>query len=167
MDSATTSKSKKCKRFFICFNKNIKEDDLIKSLKTSELYDFIESLPNKLDTYISERGTTLSGGQKQRIMLARVLVMNPKILFLDDFTARVDYNTERKILENIKNNYPNITLISVTQNIEPIKDYDEIILLMEGEIIDKGHHKELMKRSPEYVQIYNSQQSTSTYELQS
>lgn len=149
----------------ICFDKEISEEKITKALKTSELYDFVESLPEKLNTNVTERGTSLSGGQKQRIMLARALILEPKILFLDDFTARVDFRTEQKIIKNLKNNYPNITLVSVTQNIDAIKDYDEIILLMEGELIDKGKHEELMKRSVEYVQIYNSQKSTNTYEL--
>jgi ATP-binding cassette subfamily B protein len=64
-------------------------------------------------------------------MLARALAVNPKILLLDDFTARLDVKTEKKILDNVRENYPEITLISVTQKIEPIKDYDTIILLME------------------------------------
>ena len=68
-------------------------------------------------------------------MLARALAINPKILLLDDFTARLDVNTERKILDNVSKNYPEITLISVTQKIEAIKDYDKIILLMEGEVL--------------------------------
>ena len=63
-------------------------------------------MPQKIDTFILERGTSLSGGQKQRIMLARALALNPKILFLDDFTARVDNLTEKKILANIEKNYP-------------------------------------------------------------
>jgi ATP-binding cassette, subfamily B, bacterial len=98
-------------------------------------------------------------------MLARALALNPKILLLDDFTARVDNETEQKILENIKNQYPGITLVSVTQKIEPIKDYDQIILLMEGEVLARGTHAQLMESSPEYVQIYNSQRSTNQYEL--
>jgi ATP-binding cassette, subfamily B, bacterial len=64
-------------------------------------------------------------------MLARALSINPKILFLDDFTARLDAKTEKKILENITKNYPDITIISVTQKIDPVKDYDQIILIME------------------------------------
>ncbi len=112
----------------------------------------------------AERGTT-SGGQKQRIMLARALALNPKILLLDDFTSRVDRKTENKILCNIRNNYPEVTLLSVTQKIAPVKDFDHIILLMEGEIIASGKHKDLLERSPEYIQIYNSQRSTHHYEL--
>lgn len=98
-------------------------------------------------------------------MLARALALDPKILLLDDFTARLDAATEKKILENVRSNYPEITLISITQKIEAVEDYDQIILLMEGETLAIGTHGELMGTSPEYVQIYNSQQSTHAYEL--
>ena len=98
-------------------------------------------------------------------MLARALALNPKILLLDDFTARVDSQTEDKILNNVSKNYPGITLISVTQKIAPIENYDQVILLMEGEVIAAGNHKELLDNCPEYIQIYNSQRSTSHYEL--
>jgi ATP-binding cassette subfamily B protein len=84
---------------------------------------------------------------------------------LDNFTARLDTGTERKILENVQKNYPRITLISVTQNIAPVEDYDPIILLMEGEVLAAGTHQELLRSCPEYVQIYNSQKSTNEYEL--
>jgi ATP-binding cassette subfamily B protein len=70
-------------------------------------------------------------------MLSRALALNPKILLLDDFTARVDTKTELKILDNITKNYPEMTIISVTQKIAPIMDYDQIVLIMEGEIIAK------------------------------
>ena len=141
------------------------EESLRKAIETAELNDFIESLPDKLDTIVAERGTSLSGGQKQRIMLARALAINPKILLLDDFTSRVDRQTENKILCNIRNNYPEMTLLSVTQKIAPVRHFDQIILLMEGEIIASGKHKDLMESSPEYIQIYNSQRSTHHYEL--
>ncbi|MNV89735.1 putative multidrug resistance ABC transporter ATP-binding/permease protein YheI [compost metagenome] len=100
-------------------------------------------------------------------MLARALAVNPKVLLLDDFTSRVDHNTEKRILENVQRNYPGITLLSVTQKIVSVAHYDKVIVLMQGEIVAQGTHTELMKSSPEYVQIYNSQQSTSNYELQS
>ena len=148
----------------IAFNNEVEDADIEKAIQTSELHDLIASLPEGLDTLVSERGTSLSGGQKQRIMLARALALDPKVLYLDDFTARVDQYTEKKILANVAKNYPEITLISVTQKIAPVEDYDQIILLVEGEVLGKGTHKELMESSPEYVQIYNSQQSTQNYE---
>ena len=149
----------------IAFNDKVTNESLEKAISTAELTDFIESLPKKLDTIVSERGTSLSGGQKQRIMLARALAVNPKILLLDDFTSRVDKKTENKILCNLENNYPAMTLISVTQKIAPVRHFEQIILLMEGEVIATGTHKELMESSPEYVQIYSSQRSTHHYEL--
>jgi len=144
----------------IAFNSKVTESDLQKAIETAELDDFIKTLPEGLDTIVSERGTSLSGGQKQRIMLARALSINPKILLLDDFTARVDTLTEEKISQNVKQNYPGITLVSVTQKITPVKDYDQIIVIMEGELIAKGKHNFLMQNSPEYVQIFQSQKST-------
>jgi ATP-binding cassette subfamily B protein len=149
----------------IAFSNTVKDEYLEKAIDTAELRDFIDSLPNKLDTIVSERGSSLSGGQKQRIMLARALALNPKVLLLDDFTARVDAKTEQKILKNVQENYPGITLISVTQKIAPIEKYDQIVLIMEGEILAKGTHEELMNLSIEYVQIYDSQKSTNNYEL--
>lgn len=151
----------------IAFSNKVSDASLQKAIQTAELSEFIESLPLKLDTIVSERGTSLSGGQKQRIMLARALAINPQILLLDDFTARVDGQTEKKILSNVRVNYPGITLVSVTQKISAIEDYEQIILLMEAEIIARGTHQQLMHESTEYVQIYNSQKSTSNYELQS
>ena len=148
----------------IAFSNLAKDVYLEKAINTAELQDFIDTLPEKLDTIVSERGTSLSGGQKQRIMLARALALNPKILLLDDFTSRVDNRTEAKILDNITKNYPDLTLISVTQKIQSIEHYDQIILLMEGEVLAKGTHEDLLKSSPEYVQIYDSQKSMNQYE---
>jgi ATP-binding cassette subfamily B protein len=150
----------------IAFSAAIPQQDMEKVIATAELHDFIATLPLGLDTVVSERGTSLSGGQKQRVMLARALALNPKVLLLDDFTARVDANTERAILQNIQRNYPDITLISVTQKISSVEHYDQIILLMEGEVLASGTHGRLMETSPEYVQIYESQRSTNVYEVQ-
>jgi ATP-binding cassette, subfamily B, bacterial len=149
----------------IAFSNTVEDKYLEKAIATAELQDLIGSLPQKLDTIVSERGTSLSGGQKQRIMLTRALALNPRVLLLDDFTARLDTATERKILENVHKNYPGITLLSVTQKIAPIEDYDQIILLMEGEVLAEGTHQELLRSCPEYIQIYNSQKSTNEYEI--
>lgn len=144
----------------IAFSNTVSDEDIKKAIETAELRDLVDSLPKWLNIIVSERWTSLSWWQKQRIMLARALAINPKILLLDDFTARLDIKTEKKILDNVRKNYPGITLISVTQKIEPIKDYDNIILIMEGEILATWNHEDLLKSSPEYNQIFNSQLST-------
>lgn len=148
----------------IAFNTGVSKEDLQRAIDTAEIDEFIGALPKGMDTVISERGTSLSGGQKQRIMLARALALNPTILFLDDFTARVDAATELSILKNIEKNYPNITLISVTQKIRTAQQYDNIIVLMQSEKIAEGTHDELVHASTEYAQIVASQKSTQSYE---
>ncbi len=147
----------------IQFSEEVDGRQLERAVQTAELADFVEHLPEKMETIVSERGTSLSGGQKQRIMLARALARDPQILFLDDFTARVDASTEKRILANVRENYPHLTLISVTQKIASVQEYDQIILLMEGEVLATGTHTELMASSPEYVQIAESQRTTNEY----
>jgi len=149
----------------ISFDAEVSESALQLAIQTAELDELVASLPHGLQTIVSERGSTLSGGQKQRLMLARALVLNPTVLYLDDFTARVDTKTERSILQNISDNYPDVTLISITQKIASIESYDQILLLMKGKLIASGTHKELLQTSPEYMQIYSSQRSTNSYEL--
>ena len=148
----------------IAFNAKVDEARLNRAIDTAELRSFIEGLPQGLETVVSERGLSLSGGQKQRIMLARALALDPTILFLDDFTARVDLATEARILANVRRNYPNLTLVSISQKIASIEDYDRIVLLMEGEVLAVGTHDELVHTSPEYGQILRSQRSTDAYE---
>jgi len=150
----------------IAFSADIPDKDLEKAITAAEMHAFIATLPEGLETVVSERGSTLSGGQKQRVMLARALALNPRVLLLDDFTARVDTSTERAILRNIQEQYPGITLISVTQKIASVENYDQIVVLMEGEMLATGTHGELMETLPEYVQIYDSQRSTNVYEVQ-
>jgi ATP-binding cassette subfamily B protein len=149
----------------IAFSRAVTEEDMNKAIETAELQDFIATLPAGLETIVSERGSSLSGGQKQRVMLARALALNPRVLLLDDFTARVDTATSRAILQNVHRNYPGTTLLSVTQQIAPVADYDQIVLLMEGEVLASGTHDHLLETSPEYAQIYDSQRSTSQYEF--
>lgn len=148
----------------ILFNSQTEESILGKAIETADLQGLVSRLPEGLETNVSERGTTLSGGQKQRVMLARALTLDPSILLLDDFTARVDAGTEERIIANLGRNFPTLTLISITQKIEPIKKYDKIIVLMEGELIANGTHEELLSTSLEYKQIYESQQSTESKE---
>ena len=152
------------------FNTTIKEninfkntednEELNKAIETAALGEFIESLPDGLETKITERGSNLSGGQKQRLTLARALAINPKVLLLDDFTARVDKSTEKEIFTKLKKNYAETTQVLITQQINSVIDFDQIILIMEGEVLASGTHKELLKKSSEYQQLFSSQRST-------
>jgi len=144
----------------INFKNVLDQKNINKAINTAELGDFIKKLPKGFNTKIAERGNNLSGGQKQRLTLARALALNPKVLLLDDFTARVDKDTENKIFANVAKNYANITQILITQQISSVTDFDQIILFMEGEVLAIGTHKELLKNSKDYQQIYNSQMST-------
>jgi ATP-binding cassette subfamily B protein len=148
----------------VAFSPDADDASLRLALETAELSDFAGTLPKGLDTLVSERGTSLSGGQKQRLMLARALAVNPKVLLLDDFTARVDAATEAKILANLDRNYPGLTVVSVTQKVRSAARFDKVVLIMEGEVLAEGTHAELMATSPEYVQIAESQKSTQSYE---
>ncbi|MEP7103138.1 MAG: ABC transporter ATP-binding protein [Candidatus Dojkabacteria bacterium] len=144
----------------IAFNSEVDKESTDKAINTAELDEFISKQPEGLKTQVSERGTSLSGGQKQRLTLARALTLNPKILLLDDFTARVDQRTEKSISDNLVKNYPDTTVISITQKVNSITDYDQIFLIMEGELLASGTHQELLKNSFEYKQIFESQKST-------
>jgi ATP-binding cassette subfamily B protein len=144
----------------LTFNESISQEKMDKALKTAALHEYIANLPDGVNHYLAERGSSLSGGQKQRLSLARALMLNPHILLLDDFTARVDLSTEKFILEELEKNYPLLTLISVSQKIASVENYDQLILVMEGELLAHGKHKELLETSFEYQQIYASQQTT-------
>jgi len=149
----------------ISFSEAVSEAALEKAIETAALKEFIAALPDGLDTVVAERGASLSGGQKQRLMLARALAANPKLLLLDDFTARVDTRTGQQILGNLKKNYPALTLVVVSQKIDLAEAYDQVLLLMQGEMVAAGKHEDLLLTSPDYLQMLNSQQSTQNYEV--
>jgi ATP-binding cassette, subfamily B, bacterial len=143
----------------INMDRSISDVDITKAVNTSQLQDYVNNLPNGYDTSVLAKGANLSGGQKQRLTLARALASNPDILLLDDFTARVDSNTEKLIRDSLDTNYPNTQIIQVCQKIESVINYDSIIVIMEGQLLAQGTHEELLKTSPEYQQIYKSQQT--------
>lgn len=132
-------------------------EEIIEAAKGAQIHDFIESLPEGYDTSIGERGLGLSGGQKQRIAIARALLLNPKILILDDFTANVDYKTEFLIRRALKNLIRGKTVFLIAQRLSGLKNVDKILVMDEGQIVEKGTHKELLLARGIYAQIYKMQ----------
>ena len=144
----------------IAFQKNIPADEMEKIIHAAALDGFIAEQKDGLQSKISERGASLSGGQKQRLSLARALSLHPRLILLDDFTARVDWKTEKTIFERMAKTYPDTAIFAVAQKIDSVKHYEHLILLMEGELLDQGTHQELLHRCFEYQQIYSSQKTT-------
>lgn len=125
--------------------------------KAAAAHDFIKSFPEGYDTPVGERGTTLSGGQKQRIAIARALLLDPKLLILDDSTSSVDLVTEYKIQKALDNLMEGRTSFVIAQRISTVVNADKIIVLDKGKIHAVGKHQELMETSHIYADIYNSQ----------
>ncbi len=138
-------------------NENATDEEIIEACKLAQAHDFIESFPNKYDTYIEQGGTNVSGGQKQRLCIARALLKKPKILILDDSTSAVDTKTDKLIRENFANFIPETTKIIIAQRISSIENSDKIIVLDGGKIVDIGNHKELLNRCEIYQDVYYSQ----------
>jgi ATP-binding cassette subfamily B protein len=133
------------------------DDEVIAVAKAAQAQDFILNLPNGYDTRIEERGVNLSGGQKQRIAIARALLLKPSILILDDSTSSVDVETETRIQDAMKSWLTDSTSFVVAQRISTVLNADKILVVDEGKIVAQGTHNELMKTSPVYQEIYESQ----------
>jgi ATP-binding cassette subfamily B protein len=133
------------------------EEEVVAASKAAEAHDFIMSFPKRYDSDVGERGVGLSGGQKQRISIARALLIQPKILILDDSTSSVDVETEAKIQEALDKIMENRTSFIIAQRISTVLRADKIVVLDKGKIASEGTHEELMKSSPIYREIYDSQ----------
>lgn len=133
------------------------EAELIAAAKAAQAHEFIERSPKGYDTYVGERGITLSGGQKQRIAIARVLLMNPRILILDDATASVDTETEHLIQRAFENLVKGRTTFVIAHRLSTVRNADLILVLDHGRIVARGTHEDLLKSSKQYLEIYNRQ----------
>ena len=140
----------------IKYNSNIKDSEIKSLIKFCLLEDFVNSLPEKINSKIGEGGVKISGGQRQRIGIARALAKKNKFLFFDEPTSNLDLKTESLIFNNMYS-LKNITIIVVAHRLDTIKNFDEIYLFENGQIIEKGKHKELMKREKDYYNLYMSQ----------
>lgn len=135
----------------------VPEKEIIKALETARAYNFVMNLPEGLETIIGERGIGLSGGQKQRLSIARALVRPAKMLILDDVTSSLDMETEHYVQRAIEKHYRDVTKIIIAHRVSAVKNADEIIILENGEIVERGTHQELLEIKGRYFDIYQEQ----------
>ena len=131
------------------------DEEIIKAAKCASIHDFIMELPDGYDTYVGERGTRLSGGQKQRISIARVFLKNPPILILDEATSALDNESERWIQKSLEELSKNRTTITIAHRLSTIRDADEIIVITEDGIAERGTHADLLEKNGLYAAYYN------------
>ncbi len=131
--------------------------EIVAAAKAAAAHDFIMEFPEGYDTRVGERGATLSGGQKQRIAIARALLMDPRILILDDFTSNVDMATEAQILRALDTLMEGRTSFVIAQRISTVRRADQILVLDRGRLVAQGRHQDLIESSPIYAEIYYSQ----------
>jgi ATP-binding cassette subfamily B protein len=125
--------------------------------KQADIYDNIIEFPKGFDTHIGERGITLSGGQKQRISIARAIIRDPQILIFDDCLSAVDTETEEKILAHLKDLMEGKTTVIISHRVSSVKHADQIIVLDDGGIIERGEHQELLDLNGVYAELYQKQ----------
>jgi ATP-binding cassette, subfamily B, multidrug efflux pump len=142
----------------IAFGKpDASDEEIIAAAQAAQAHDFVSTFPEKYNTHVGERGTTLSGGQKQRIAIARALLLNPRILILDESTSSIDLATEASLQRALDVLMKGRTSFVIAQRISTVINADKILVLDKGKVVAEGKHQELMEDSPIYAEIYNSQ----------
>lgn len=138
-------------------NELVSEETIIKNANYASIHDDIAQLPKKYDTLVGERGVTLSGGQKQRISLARALIKNPEVIILDDCLSAVDANTENNIVEHFNDSLNNKTTLVITHRVHSQMNYDKILVVDDGKIVEFGNHQELLDKKSFYYELFTQQ----------
>ena len=136
---------------------DVREEDIIRAAREAEIYENIQTFPEQMNTVVGERGITLSGGQKQRISIARALIRRPKILIFDDCLSAVDTVTESKILKNLKSEMQGKTSVVISHRVSAVKGADEIIVMDNGRVAERGKHLSLLKMKGLYYEMYLQQ----------
>ena len=124
----------------------------------AQIHGFVESLPKGYETEVGERGLKLSGGEKQRVAIARTILKGPRILIFDEATSALDSHTEKEIQESLREVARERTTLIVAHRLSTIIDADEILVLRQGEIMERGRHEELLKLGGEYSEMWKKQQ---------
>jgi len=133
------------------------DDDLIRVLQAARLYDFVQALPDGLETWIGEQGLSLSGGERQRLAIARALLKDAPLLILDEATANLDPVTERAILHTVQSAFANRTTLMITHRLIGLEHADEIIVLHAGRVVERGRHTDLLQISGIYRRLWDLQ----------
>lgn len=139
-------------------NENATDEEIEEACRLACADEFIQSFPDKYDTYIEQGGANVSGGQKQRLCIARALLKNPKVLILDDSTSAVDTKTDASIQKSFAEFIPDTTKIIIAQRVSSVQHADLIVVMDEGKIVATGRHEELLKTCDIYREVYESQQ---------
>lgn len=149
--------SGKIKDNFRFTNKDMTDEEMIKVAKVAQSYDFIDSLPDKFDSFVAQGGTNFSGGQKQRLSIARALSKEANIYLFDDSFSALDYATDAKLRKELKTFLKDKITIIIAQRLNTIADADKIIVLKDSEITGMGTHQELLESNQEYIELAKSQ----------
>ncbi len=145
---------------------NASREEVIRAARLAHIHDFIESLPDKYDTVVGERGLKLSGGEKQRVAIARTILKNPKILIFDEATSALDTKSERAILQDLKATAENHTTLVIAHRLSTIVDADEILVMEQGRIVEQGTHDRLLESKGLYAQMWLLQQKEEEKKLE-
>lgn len=138
-------------------DKNASEENIVKALKTAQAWEFVSALPDKLEAPVAQGGKNFSGGQRQRLTIARALTSEPEILILDDSASALDYATDAKLRAALNQLNKSMTVITVSQRVNSIRDCDIILVLDDGKLVGSGTHEQLLESCNEYKEIYASQ----------
>ena len=133
-------------------------EEVIEYAKNAAVHEDIMGLQHGYDTFVGERGVTLSGGQKQRISIARAFIKDPDIIIMDDCLSAVDTSTEQQIIGYLREALQDKTTILITHRLNILSDFDRIIVLDKGKIVEEGGHKELLAKEGHYAEIFENQQ---------
>jgi ATP-binding cassette subfamily B protein len=146
-------------------NENATDEEIRHALKVSCSDEFVNKLPDGIETVLDQGGTNISGGQRQRLCIARALLKKPRVIIMDDSTSAVDVKTDRMIREAFSKEMPDVTRLIIAQRISSVMDSDMIVVMDGGKIVSTGTHEELLEKSDIYREIYDIQNETSGVDL--
>jgi len=138
-------------------NPKASREEIINAAKIAGIHNFIESIPEKYNTIVGERGLKLSGGEKQRVAIARTVLKNPSVYFFDEATSALDSSTEKEIIKNLEKISENKTTLIIAHRLSTVSKADNIIVIDQGRIVESGNHEELLKAKGLYLEMWEKQ----------